>query len=784
MMSLAKPRVSSVSPASSPSGRDWSVQSSSYSSHGRTGGGVGLGGRLRDGCESDSQLIVPLPRPSIDSSRSAAIVRASHPSPRLVASTGSAAPHSAASLSRPSTVTSSIPSAASVRSIHCKPRDSAASRSFSALPSLRHSPPPATVDRSLSALSPQPRPVSVSDRCIDRSVSPIARPASHCSPLPSAAVLSHTALYASRSPLAVSASHSLLASTTPGALSASVSALSSRSDSDSSGGEDGLSDGSSNDGSVDERGRSRVCAASRRASVSDSSVRRVSLHERSQQLTPILTQRAQHYVGSPSLDDTVTSAASTSAASTASMSAVSVSLSPFSAVPRSPTPSPSPQPLSPPWSDNSSDYAKAHRRPVGLHNLGNTVSPHQTRSNTHARLLTRCLTNNHSPSALSIDRLSPSHCSTHLLCGLSLCAVWLVGWLFAWLAQCYFNAAVQCLLSLPHLLSYFSTAASCPAPTFVRDVNPAGQLARAFASLCSQVSVERSPAFTSPLSAGSVTPSSLLRCFTSLDVSFGDSGQHDAQELLRCLVSRLHDDVNRVRHPPPYEQLDERAGESEWQQSERYWHNYTARNRSIVTDLFAGQLRSEVCCLRCRRRRVAFDPFLDLSLPLPPPSSRSAARDTVTLEQCFDAFTASEQLSADNALYCPHCKRHTATSKALSLYRLPSVLVLHIKRFDFNTGGRAGGRRKIDTPIVAPLTMALTVTSGSQQPHGTLHRYALLATINHLGSAHGGHYLAHARLSQQWYTFNDSHVQAIDAKHMAAQHSQSAYVLFYQREQS
>ena len=345
--------------------------------------------------------------------------------------------------------------------------------------------------------------------------------------------------------------------------------------------------------------------------------------------------------------------------------------------------------------------------------------------------------------------------------------------------ECYFNSALQCLLSIPPLLGFFSRPSSLEC--VVRDVSAAagrssGRLAKAFAALCSQLAVGQSAESMSRAAVGSVSPSSLLRCFTSLDVSFGDSGQHDSQELLRCFVSRLHDDVNRVRHAPPYEQLEERAGESEWQQSDRYFANYTARHRSIVTDLFAGQLRSEIRCRRCRTRRVAFDPFLDLSLPLPHQSARGAADDTVTLAQCFAAFTASEQLSDDNAIFCPNCKAHTDSSKALSLHRLPSVLVVHLKRFEFNSHG---GRRKLNTPIAAPLSLELPMSAGPQLSPA-LHRYTLFATINHLGSAHGGHYIAHAQVGGHWYTFNDSHVHQIDDKQMTSQHIQSAYVLFYQ----
>jgi len=41
------------------------------------------------------------------------------------------------------------------------------------------------------------------------------------------------------------------------------------------------------------------------------------------------------------------------------------------------------------------------------------------------------------------------------------------------------------------------------------------------------------------------------------------------------------------------------------------------RNKSIVVDLFHGQLKSKVTCKKCGHESVRFDPFNYLSLPLP-----------------------------------------------------------------------------------------------------------------------------------------------------------------------
>lgn len=49
----------------------------------------------------------------------------------------------------------------------------------------------------------------------------------------------------------------------------------------------------------------------------------------------------------------------------------------------------------------------------------------------------------------------------------------------------------------------------------------------------------------------------------------------------------------------------------------RSWQRHKEIHNSIVVDLFQGQYRSQLVCPLCHRLSVTFDPFLNLSLPLP-----------------------------------------------------------------------------------------------------------------------------------------------------------------------
>lgn len=47
------------------------------------------------------------------------------------------------------------------------------------------------------------------------------------------------------------------------------------------------------------------------------------------------------------------------------------------------------------------------------------------------------------------------------------------------------------------------------------------------------------------------------------------------------------------------------------------WENHILRNKSIIVDLFHGQLKSKVTCRVCNNESVRFDPFTYLTLQLP-----------------------------------------------------------------------------------------------------------------------------------------------------------------------
>lgn len=74
-------------------------------------------------------------------------------------------------------------------------------------------------------------------------------------------------------------------------------------------------------------------------------------------------------------------------------------------------------------------------------------------------------------------------------------------------------------------------------------------------------------------------------------------------------------------------------------------------------------------------------------------------KPVLTIENLLDEFVKEEKLSEDNMWYCSSCKKHQEAPKKFDLWKMPDVLVIHLKRFS----NERAFRDKIDTFIDFPI---------------------------------------------------------------------------------
>ncbi|KAF4325516.1 hypothetical protein BBI17_000202 [Phytophthora kernoviae] len=142
----------------------------------------------------------------------------------------------------------------------------------------------------------------------------------------------------------------------------------------------------------------------------------------------------------------------------------------------------------------------------------------------------------------------------------------------------------------------------------------------------------------------------------ALTKSFGWTGadvfqQHDVQELCRVLLDAL----------------------------ERSFKDTV--NENLVNELYQGALKDYVQCCECKYESSRIDNFLDLSLVIRPFGSTEMMK---TVEEAIELFLRPELLNKENQWMCDRCKVKRDAIKGLKFSKLPYVLMLQLKRFDFD----------------------------------------------------------------------------------------------------
>ncbi|KNC46828.1 uncharacterized protein AMSG_03259 [Thecamonas trahens ATCC 50062] len=358
---------------------------------------------------------------------------------------------------------------------------------------------------------------------------------------------------------------------------------------------------------------------------------------------------------------------------------------------------------------------------------------------------------------------------------------------------CFMNSILQCLSNCGPLRNLFlsdEVGSAINTTAF----KTKGQLAVAFGLLLREMWQQR---------ASCVAPRSFKREVGAFAPRFMGFSQQDSQEFLRFLLDGLHEDLNRVRGTKPYAELDDDERLTVAQKAQLIWDYHVSRDDSIITDLFRGQLISTVTCMSCSAVSQAFDPFLDISLPIPVTnqaprtsmqsrrygtgwgggaygsSALSSSTESFTLGQCLEAFTEAEVLDGDEKYYCSKCKKHRKSTKELGLFRLPAIMVLHLKRFSASTFRRSKLTNNITFPLDGLDLGSYLAPEAPSSGHSAT--YSLFAVSNHMGSLGGGHYTAYARSpdTDSWFLFDDARVSSISPTRVGGP---SAYLLFYMRD--
>ncbi|KAI6779465.1 uncharacterized protein J7T54_001881 [Emericellopsis cladophorae] len=209
----------------------------------------------------------------------------------------------------------------------------------------------------------------------------------------------------------------------------------------------------------------------------------------------------------------------------------------------------------------------------------------------------------------------------------------------------------------------------------------------------------------------------------------------------------------------------------------------------VMHQTFYGKMQTDTTCQNCSGTTHAVQSFLDLSLGLESlvQKRKKAVKEKgsnlppLTLIDCLD----EEYIKSDKCDYrCHNCDSIQQARRLTSIKRLPNVLSIQFKRFEYKQGRHDRAASKIDDPVNFPLQLnMLPYTHRVRAKEGREGRelersctYDLLSVVVHVGEIETGHYVSYCRVGDQWFRFNDHNVRLATVSEVLGA---KAYLLFY-----
>ena len=365
-------------------------------------------------------------------------------------------------------------------------------------------------------------------------------------------------------------------------------------------------------------------------------------------------------------------------------------------------------------------------------------------------------------------------------------------------ATCYMNATLQCLnATIPLARLFLDNRWRNSLQKNWRGSD--GVMPEFFANLIRSLWKE---------DAYSIRPASFKNLSGRLNEAWRNpSKQQDAKEFFDFLIDCLHEDLNTNWQRSPLKQLtfkEEKVRESLPIQvvSKYEFDRYTHREKSPISNMFAGQHASRLRCKTCNNTSTTYEAFYSISVEIPV-SGRG------DIESCLRHYCQEEQLAGDELWKCPYCQCDREATKRILITRVPQTLVIHFKRF---AASKTVSARKIHTPIEFPLHNLNIGDYVMPAPDAKVTRdldklyqdegfqdagvdpaitppylYDCYGVLRHLGDhMSSGHYIALVKDTARgvWRKFDDESYKDFDPNKLPSSQrlqNEDAYIVFYQR---
>lgn len=214
--------------------------------------------------------------------------------------------------------------------------------------------------------------------------------------------------------------------------------------------------------------------------------------------------------------------------------------------------------------------------------------------------------------------------------------------------------------------------------------------------------------------------------------------QHDALEFFNSLVDSLDEALKSLKQPP------------------------------IMSRILGGTFADQKICKGCPHRYSREESFTSLNIDI---------RNHSNLLDSLEQYVKGDLLEGADAYHCEKCNRKVDTVKRLCIKKLPPILAIQLKRFDYDWERETAIKFNDYFEFPRSLDMEPYTVGGLAKIEGevidddidtsnginTSTKYELCGIVVHSGQATGGHYYSyilytHTDGTRRWYKFDDVEV--------------------------
>jgi len=245
-------------------------------------------------------------------------------------------------------------------------------------------------------------------------------------------------------------------------------------------------------------------------------------------------------------------------------------------------------------------------------------------------------------------------------------------------------------------------------------------------------------------------------------VLFTGYAQNDLTEFLNFVINCFHESINREVEMD----ITGTATSKKDKLAVKCYtmmKNYYNKEYSEILDLFYGIHVSKLEFQNNHFQSTSPEPFFSLDLPIPD-------KENVSLYDCLDEYTKTEELGEDNMVENEESKKKEVCTKKLMFFSLPKILIMSLKRFSND------GNKKLTIVDIPLATLDLEKYVIGYDKYNSI--YELYGVCNHMGTSTGGHYTAYVKNKEnKWYLFDDKNVAEFTGNII----SEFSYCLFYRK---